>query len=328
LPILGPGGIHLDFGYACVSVLVADCSPARTVTLGRLRALATDADRHRLLAEIARSNLRNTRRLLWHNIAHGLRLYRLTSNLVPFATHPVADGWDWAAELAPDFAELGAVARAYGLRLSSHPGQYTVLSTAHAAVRGAAFADLAYHARVMDLLGLGREGRMVIHVGGAQGGKAVALERFAAAFAATPAGVRQRLCIENDDVVFHTSDVLALCQELGVPMVLDLHHDLVNPGEAPLAALIDPIFATWAGAGRPPKVHVSSPRSEREPRAHAEDIDPLPFRSFLALLGERDCDIMVEAKAKDRALLTLLDTLGIGHPPLAATPGSRGGSAG
>ncbi len=316
----------MDFGYACTSVLVADCSPARTVTLGRLRPLGSDADRHRVLADLARSNLRNTRRLFWHNIAHGLRLYRLTSNLVPFATHPVAAGWDWAAELAPEFGELRAIAAEYDLLLSSHPGAYTVLSTVHGAVRAAAVADLVYHARCMELLGLGPAGRMIIHVGGAQGGKAAALERFITAFAGLPPAVQERLCVENDDKVFHATDVLGLCHKLGVPMVLDLHHDTVNPGEAPVGALLDAIFATWAGARRPPKVHFSSPRSEREPRAHADGIDPAQFQAFVHRLDGRRCDVMVEAKAKDQALLALLDGLGIEHPrlqPAAASAGPR-----
>lgn len=308
----------VEFGYACTSVLVKDCSPARTVTLKRLEAIDDRDDRLTVLRKLAQSNLGNTRRLLWHNIAHGLRLYRMTSNLVPLCTHPIAAGWDWESELHEEFHRLGEVVQRYGLRVSTHPGAYTVLSSPHAAVRRAAMADLAYHARCFELMGVGYDGRINIHVGGAQGGQEAAMERFAESFALLPEAVRSRLTLENDDVVYSATDVLALCQLLGIPMVLDIHHDWVNPGAAPAGELLDDIFATWDGAARPPTVHVSSPRSEQEPRAHAPGVNPLQFRSFLTMLNGRDCDVMVEAKETDKAVLDLLKALAIPHPPLTA----------
>lgn len=132
----------MEFGYACTSVLVKDCSPAHTVTVKRLEQIEDPAVRIEICREVVKKNLRNTQRLLWHNVAHGLRLYRLTSQLAPLATHPLMADWHWQAEFGEDFAALGAMMREYGLRISSHPGAYTVLASRSERVVAAAAADL------------------------------------------------------------------------------------------------------------------------------------------------------------------------------------------
>lgn len=299
----------MQFGYACTSVMVKNCSPAHTVTVKRLSQIDDPAVRLEICRGVVRKNLGNTQRLLWHNVAHGLHLYRLTSQLVPLATHPITAGWNWQAEFAEDFAAIGAMIREYGLRISSHPGAYTVLASTSATVVEAAAADLAYHATVFDLLGI-PSARMTIHVGSGQGGKAKALARWATNFRALPLPVRKRLQIENDDTTFDPADVLALAEETGVPVVLDIHHALVNSGPVALDTILDRIWATWP-AGQTPKIHISSPRDEKSPRAHADYVDPELFRSFQQMAGAVPFDVMVEAKRKDEAALRLVADLGI-----------------
>lgn len=297
----------MQLGFACLSTLVPNCSPARTVTVARLQAIPRADDRHMLCRRVAQENLTNTRRLVFHCAAHGLKLYRITPQLVPLATHSLLADWDWAGELAADFAAAGAAMRANGLRISSHPGQYTVLNSPRTEVRVAAIADLNYHARVHELLDHGGPGRIILHVGGAQGGKAAALDRFAQAAAGLPEPVHQRLALENDDTVFGTGDVLALCQRTGLPMVLDIHHHQLLPAGADLRDVLTTIFDLWP-PDEVPKIHVSSPRSPDTPRAHADYVDPKQFCAFLSLAAEVDAkpfDVMVEAKMKDAAALRL-----------------------
>jgi UV DNA damage endonuclease len=304
----------MDFGYACTSTLVAECSPSHTVTVKRLEKIAERDVQLEICREIVRKNLANTLRLTWHNIAHGFRLYRLTSQLVPLATHPIAEGWNWQEEFREEFARVGAVMREHGMRISSHPGAYTVLGSLSAKVVEAAIADFVYHADIFDLMGLDRS-RMTTHIGSAQGGKAEAMERWIANFHAMDEGVRRRLQIENDDTLFDPSDVLVIARETGAPVVLDIHHAWCNPGPVPLAGLLDRIWSTWPDGERP-KIHVSSPRDEKNVKAHADFVDPDFVRPFLAMAKGADFDIMVEAKRKDEALLKLLDDLGIRLKPL------------
>lgn len=306
----------VDYGYACLSVLVKDCSPAHTVTLGRLAQLPDDQVRRDLLGRVLAANLDATRRLLWHNIAHGIRLYRFSSLLVPLSTHPATKGWAWQQDFAAELAAIGAQVQRHGLRVSTHPGQYTVLNSPTAAVTARAVDDLCYHDRLLAAMGLDAHARMVLHVGGAQGGKKAALSRFRSHFAGLPESVRRRIVLENDDTLYSADMVLDLCLELGCPMVLDIHHAAVLPGAAELGRLWPAIVATWPAAERP-KVHVSSPASPQKPRAHADFVDPVAFASFCSLAGAAEFDVMVEAKQKDAALLRLWQD--IGHRPQPLT---------
>jgi UV DNA damage endonuclease len=325
-----PGVLHVEFGYACLSVMVQDCSPAKTVTLKRLESITGDRDRFNLCAAVARANLKNTRRLIFHNAAHGLRLYRITPQLVPLATHPRAAAWDWESELAPDFAEVGREMRRFGMRISSHPGQYTVLSSPDPKVVAAARADLEYHAKLHKLLDHGSVGRIVLHVGGAQGGKEAGLERFEQSLRLVSDAVRRRLALENDDTIYGTGDVLSLCRRVRLPMVFDLHHHMLNPAGAELREVLPDIFATWPPEERP-KIHVSSPKSAGQPKAHADFVVAEPFREFLTLceqVGARPIDVMVEAKMKDAAALKLAGDLGIQLHPLKGRESNRAADRG
>ena len=161
-------------GYACLSLSVEGSSPRGTIlrnaTPERLRALTA-------------ANLAGLQRVLEFNVAHGVRMFRLSSDIVPFGSHPV-NAMPWWDEFAEPLAEIGELIRTSGMRVSMHPGQYTVLSSPDQRIVDAARADLVFHARLLDALGLDTRHKIVIHVGGAYSDKAAALDRWSAAFRA------------------------------------------------------------------------------------------------------------------------------------------------
>ncbi|MGE5674664.1 MAG: UV DNA damage repair endonuclease UvsE [Mycobacterium leprae] len=318
----------MRFGYACISTLIPDSSPAKTVTVKRLETIADPDARIEICRRVARTNLQNTRRLIFHNAASGLLLYRITPQLVPLATHPIMAGWDWESDLADDFAAVGEVMRAFGMRISSHPGQYTVLGSARPEVVRAAVADLEYHARLHERLDHGSAGRIILHVGGAQGGKEAAMERLAQNLSLVSPSVRKRLTLENDDTTYGTGEVLPFCQRLGLPMTFDIHHHQLNPAGAELESALPAVLATWS-ADEPPKMHVSSPRDAQNPKAHADYVDAQQFRTFLAVahtVGFEPFDVMVEAKMKDAAAIKLAADLGIALAGRVIGPGNQIGA--
>ncbi len=247
-----------------------------------------------------------------------VRMYRMATALAPYASHPDLPRFHGQVEeCAGELAAVGRRARELGIRLSTHPGQYTVLNSEHEHVVAAAVAELEVQAALLDGLGLGPEAVVVLHVGGSAGGTAAALDRFARGFARLSARARSRLVVENDDRSFGIADVLALHDRLGVRVVWDvLHHHCHDPVGIPPGEALERALATWP-AGVTPKIHYSSPRldiGERMPalRAHADLIDPIGFESFLlhtaGPLG-RDFDVMLEAKGKDLALMRLREQL-------------------
>jgi UV DNA damage endonuclease len=272
---------------------------------------------------------------------NAIGMYRMATGLAPYASHPDLPQFrDQPARCAERLAQIGARANAAGIRLSTHPGQYTVLNSEDERVQALAVEELEVQAEILDGMGLAPEAVVVLHVGGAAGGTAKALDRFARGFERLGDAARNRLVIENDDRVFGLTDVLALARRIGRPVVWDvLHHHCHDPQRIPDAEALALAAATWPPGVRP-KVHFSSPRTNVEERrrkvgrrverslalpplrAHADLVDPLAFEHFLtSTVAGRDVDVMLEAKAKDLALLRLREQLAArGIAPEATVP--------
>jgi len=292
---------------------------------------------------IAVSNLGNTLRILRHADASGVHVYRLTSKLVPLFGHPDIQEYDFLNPLREALAQLGGFVRHQGMRVSFHPDHFTVLNSPKVDVVANSIGDLQRHLALFEAMGLDANSKMNIHIGGAYGDKPAALQRFAHNWLRVPTAIQQRVTLENDDKTFTASETLSLCTQLGVPMVLDIHHHACNhnpdtDANAQLAELAPAVFQTWKNVGRaagsasadgtgggaggpdagptvlPPKVHVSSPKSGNDFRAHADDVNPadlLPFLDIVRAGTNSDIDVMLEAKRKDEALFTLMKELAL-----------------
>ena len=265
-----------------------------------------------------RTSLERLRAILDYLDRHDIRMYRMATALAPYASHPELKQFHGQVdECAAGLAEVGALARRLGVRLSTHPGQYTVLNSERAEVQAAAAAELEVQASVLDAMGLGPEAVVVLHVGGGAGGVPAAADRFLAGFERLTEQARARLVIENDDRVFGVSDVLQIADRTGLRVVFDIHHHRCHdPVGMDDREALERALGTWP-AGVTPKVHFSSPRLDLgeggrfpELRAHADLIDPISFEDFLHNTGAGlDFDVMLEAKAKDLALLRLREQL-------------------
>jgi UV DNA damage endonuclease len=232
-------------------------------------------------------------------------LYRITSNLIPFASHPVNE-LEWWDEFAPQLTAIGRRFRDLGIRVSTHPGQFTVLNSPTPAIVKAAIAELEYHARLLDALGADRSARIVVHLGGLYAAsEALAMDRFCSVASGLPAGVRRRLVIENDDRLFDAEEVLSVSSRLNVPVVFDWLHHNANPCGAPLDEVLPAIFATWKSEDGPPKVHLSSQARGGPPGAHADFVSVTDALAFFKVIPPEPFDCMLEAKQKDRAVLRL-----------------------
>lgn len=309
------------FGYVAMSTVIADCSPSRTMTMASFNKLNDREAGLRRLESISRTNLHNTLRLLRHNAASGIKVYRLTSKLIPLATHPDLQDWNPFAALEEEFAEVGGYVKKRGMRVSFHPDHFTVLSTPRPEVLESSIRDLRHHNQMLKAMGLPATAKNNIHIGGAYGDKLTSAARFVEQCGVLPHDLRERMTLENDDKTFNAPETLAVCQRLGLPMVLDIHHQWVNnEGEMPWD-LWDDIRKTWEsplaltdvlpGEHLPPKIHVSSPRSPSDLRSHAEGVEPAPLVAFLKRIASSTpaVDVMIEAKGKDGALFALMEDM-------------------
>jgi UV DNA damage endonuclease len=252
-----------------------------------------------------------------HLDAIDVRVFRLSSSTVPYGTHPDLPQLDYRRQIdecGDELDALGAKARRLGLRLSTHPGQYTVLDAPDATLRAKSALDLEQDALLLDALGQPPEASVVVHVGGAYGDREAALARWATEYERLSERAQRRVVVEHDETSFTLADVLRLHERTGVKVVYDLHHDRCNP--SPGLGLAD-AYATWP-AGVRPKAHLSSPRTELRTVGkgkaarlvpplldqHADFATPWDLRDLLAA-APGPLDVVVEAKAKDLAVLWL-----------------------
>lgn len=305
-------------GYVAMSTLVQNASPSRTMTATNFQKLDDRAAAIRKLERIASENIHNTLRLLKHNRAYDIQLYRCSSKLIPLWGHELLQGWDPIAALKDDFAELGAYAKEHHMRISFHPDHFTVLSTPREEVLRNSLKDLERHSMMLEAMGLDTSAKNNTHIGGTYGDKKSALQRFTDRFVTLQDSVRLRMTLENDDKTFTALETLEACEKVGAPMVLDIHHHQVNHDGEEISTLWPRILQTWNGQKAqgtdkplPPKIHVSSPKNDKDVRSHADFIDAPVFMQFLRSIASNTeaLDVMIEAKKKDEALLRLMDDI-------------------
>lgn len=264
----------------------------RNATPERLRALTLE-------------NLHALAEILAFNARERIYLFRISSRIIPFASHPV-NRLEWWREFAAELSELGRYVRDQGMRVSMHPGQYTLLNAPDPRVLEASLRDLEWHTRFLDSLGLGPEHKIVLHAGGAYADKAAAIDRLVEIHRRLPEAVRRRLVLENDDRIYTVGEVLALSGRTGMPVVFDWLHHQANPGvAADLHDLLERCFTTWREPDGLPKVHFSSQAPGKRPGAHSDYVEKEGFLRFYREVVDLDFDCMLEAKAKDLALLRL-----------------------
>lgn len=295
----------IRLGYAC-KVLGVPGTATRTCTL-------KNATKEGVLA-ICRHNIQALQRMVAYTNARGLGLLRISSGIIPLASHPEVHS-DWQHECAAELTALGEAIRASGIRVSMHPGQYTVLNSPHDDVVQRAKQDLAYHADFLDALGVDGSCKLVLHVGGVYGDRPAALRRFFEQAGTLPSNVLRRLVLENDERCFAIHEVVALCRRLKIPAVFDVFHHSLNPApEGDLEHWLNASAQTWATHDGRQKIHYSQQLEGGKPGMHSRTIALGPFMELYASLRERPVDVMLEVKDKNLSAVKCLNCITPGLP--------------
>lgn len=303
--------MRVRLGYVAISkTLGKKVTSSSTVTFSNYSKIALPDKKLEKLKSVAASNLKDLETIIKYNIENNIHFYRITSALIPLVTHPEVGYWGHREFLKKDFEYVGKLINDSKMRVDTHPDEFNVINSINPKVventkinllkQAEWFEDFKY-----DL------GKMVIHVGGATNGKEAGLERFITNFDNFPTEVKSKIIIENDDKTYTAQETLNLCNELSLPMVLDIHHHNCNNNGENIYELIPKIFLTWENQQLPPKLHFSSPRDGEKDRKHSDFINANDFITFLEniKLLNTDIDIMLECKEKDLALFKLADDI-------------------
>ena len=290
----------MNIGYACLTVGVPG-TKQRTCTM-------KNAEPNVLLSLI-QSNLEALDKIIDYNIQNGIKLFRISSDIIPFGSHPV-NKLKWWEIFNDKLNEISRKAITNGIRLSMHPGQYTVLNSPDGSTAERAVEDLRYHARLLDAMSLGREHKIVLHVGGIYGDKTAAMKRFIKRYRCLDENIRQRLVIENDDRQYTIFDVLSIGESESIPVVFDNLHHQVNPDNT--CSVIEWIFAcanTWKSEDGLQKLHYSQQDAGKRPGCHSATLEVGEFLQFYTNIRNRDVDIMVEVKDKNLSAIKCINAV-------------------
>lgn len=301
--------MKIRFGYVSHAISLWEASPARTLTFTRYQQLSKDEALEKLKS-VTEQNLKSTLRMLHYNIAHEIELYRFSSSIAPLATHPEVN-WDFVSPFLSLWKEIGQLVKKHQLRVSFHPNQFTLFTSPRKEVTENAIIDMSYHFNMLEAMGAADDGVINIHIGGAYGDKEKTILKFHDNLRFLPGHIKEVMTLENDDKTYNTEETLVTCEKEKIPFVFDYHHHLANLGDTPLESQLERMFKTWERRNLRPKIHISSPKSEKAFRSHADFVDPKFILPLIELLKEKkeDVDFMIEAKAKDQAVLRLVDDL-------------------
>jgi UV DNA damage endonuclease len=289
----------MKIGYPCLNRTIG-CTPNRTF---RLASYSEDR-----LYETVHSNIACLRRVLENNVREHLLFFRIGSQFVPFASHPICTA-DWRSTFARQLRSLGTYAKRRGIRIGMHPDQFVVINSPNVSVAARSVAELEYHAALLDSMGLPVNAKIQIHAGGVYGDKDAAIARFVRRYSSLPRAVRRRLALENDDTSYALADCLRLHERTGIPVILDtFHHEFLNHGEC-LKDAVECAAATWRRNDGRPMIDYSSRQPGARRALHAATLSSAHFRQALQSLRPTPCDIMLEIKDKEASATKARDIL-------------------
>jgi UV DNA damage endonuclease len=278
------------------------------------------------------------------SLPESLRMVRLGSDCLPVYTEPTW-GYYWRlgdvrAYCAREFAKVGEIARGLDVRLSMHPGQFTVLASESDDIVERSIEEFEYHVDMARWMGYGKsfqDFKINVHISGRRGPQGIkdALQRL------TPEA-RNTITIENDEMSWGVDASLELANDLA--LVLDIHHCWINEGTyiQPTDDRFKRIVDSWRGVR--PVIHYSVSREDclvdfpkdampdmetllaqgykkQKLRAHSDYMWNTAVNEW-ALSFWDTADIMVESKCKNLASAALFEqfTSSQGDPAFQKQP--------
>jgi len=281
----------MKIGYPCINRGIG-CTTNSTFRLANY-------SKERLIKAVT-NNIDCLQKILVYNVKHDLLFFRISSDIIPFASHPICK-FKWEQYFEKDFANVGEFIKKNKFRISMHPDQFILINAKDKKIVTRSVKELAYHCTVLDLMGLDNTAKVQIHIGGVYGDKEASIERFIKEYKKLPEIIKKRLAIENDHNRYSFQDCLRVYQKTKIPIIFDsFHHECLNNGETMRDALLL-ASKTWKKTDGVLMVDYSSQEKNKVTGAHAQTIDICHFKKFLQNITGIECDIMLEIKDKEKS---------------------------
>ena len=298
----------MELGYACINMTLSENTPKITTNRSMIKK-TFQAKGLEYAGELGLKNAKDLLHILKWNKENGISFFRLSSDFFPWASNYKFEELPQFNSIKAELEKSGKFAIDNGIRITSHPGPFNVLVSPREHVVENTITDLEIHGRVFDLMGLSQTpyNKLNIHCNGVYGDKISAMDRFCKNFKRLSPSVQSRLTVENDDKasMYSVKDLMYIHERIGIPIVFDYHHHKFNTGGLSEEEALKLAMSTWPD-GIKPAVHYSESKALHEendkikPQAHSDYINELPN------LYGMDVAVMVEAKAKELAILPFI----------------------
>ena len=292
------------FGYACLNSTLQAKKPRITSNRGMIRRTFEA----KCLPYASTLSVQNTADLISHiqwNHEHGIQVFRVTSCMFPWhSEYSLTDLPDYD-QIVANLQEAGRLAKLYGQRLSTHPGQFNVLTSQSERVVLNALDELDKHGQVFDLMGLPNSpaAKINIHIGGAYGDRTSAMDRWCKNYERLSDSAKSRLTVENDDKPkLYSTKMLYdnIVKRTGTPIVFDSHHFDCGPQDSTYEEAFQMAVDSWPRGVRPQCHHSNSRKKYEDPTARVNAHSDWYYEPF------NDCgnsvDVVLECKKKELAV--------------------------
>lgn len=280
----------MKIGYACVP-LGADARTNRGFVLKNF-----ELERFYKAVD---ENLSDLLKILQYNIKNNIHLFRISSDIIPFGSHEI-NQVNWTDMFEHKLESIGDFIKNNNIRVSMHPGQYTVLNSPNSDTALRAVKDIEYHTTFLDSLKLDYTHKIVLHIGGAYNNKETSKGQFMNNFNKLSDSAKRRLIIENDDRSFTIEDVLEVASKLSIPAVFDNLHHKLNPSiGSEISEILRLVESTWKSWDGNMKLHYSDQSDIKKGGAHSEYVYTDNFLNYFDKVKAFNPDIMLEVKDKD-----------------------------
>ncbi|MDD4027936.1 MAG: UV DNA damage repair endonuclease UvsE [Bacilli bacterium] len=285
-------------GYACITM-----GMDRNYRTLRAKNISDD-----YLKDIIEYNLNLLEDTIDYNYNNNIFLYRISSDIIPFGSSKL-NTFDWRSYFSNKLKKIGNKIKNYNMRVSMHPGQYTIINSPREDVVKNSINDLIYHCDFMDLMGLDCTNKMIIHIGGVYGNKEESIRRFVSNYKLLSSNIKCRVVIENDDKSYNINDVMEISNIINVPVVYDnLHNEINNYDHNSDIYWINIAGKTWDKKDGIQKIHYSQQAIGKKKGSHSDTIDVDVFKKLYNKLN--NIDIMLEVKDKDISVIRCMKAVG------------------
>ena len=213
----------IRLGYVAISKAL-DITSSGTITYTNY---LKEEKKDEKLDKIIKSNLEKLEKILNCNIKNNIHFYRLTSKLIPLATHKDVS-FEYINKYKDYYNKISQIINKNNMRVDVHPDQFCVLNSTNKETINNSIEILKYHINILEALKI-KNPVIVLHTGSSVFGKEKSITRFVNNFNKLQDNIKNSIVIENDDKIYNAKDVLSLCKKINRHMVIDYQHHLCNP---------------------------------------------------------------------------------------------------